>query len=217
MVGRPNQVGCCIHRNHDLGCIIRVKLALLLKLHVFERLNHLIHSVDLILEMLRLSIFPLSLIHKVGSLCLQLYQAITEALVLSPHRLKDLLYVPLGLCLHLILPPDLVELHAHVADLKLLVMSPLLEVLAHSLELKPPGLVLLELQLDPLLALRIVPQVLEHVLVVLSQLVHLLISGAQYYVLLPQRSRQLLYLDLAVLVNPGKRHVLLLNHLESGF
>jgi hypothetical protein len=35
--------------------------------------------------------------------------------------------------------------------------------------------------------------------------------------LLPQRSRQLLYLDLAVLVNPGKRHVLLLNHLESGF
>lgn len=187
------------------------------KLHVFERLHHLIHPVDLVLEMLRLSILPLSLIHKVGSLRLQLYQAITEALVLGPHRLKILLYIPLGLCLHSSLPPDLVELHAHVADLKLLVMSPLLEVLAHRLQLKPPGLVLLEIQLDPLLALRIVPQILEHVLVVLTQLVHLLISGAQYYVLLPQRSRQLLYLDLAVLVNPGKRHVLLLNHLESGF
>ena len=123
MVGRPHLAGCWIHRNHDLGCIIGVKLALLLKLHVFERLNHLIHPVDLILEMLRLSILPLSLIHKVGSLCLQLYQAITEALVLSPHRLKVLLYVPLGLCLHRSLPPDLVKLHAHVAYLKFLIMS----------------------------------------------------------------------------------------------
>jgi hypothetical protein len=96
-------------------------------------------------------------------------------------------------------------------------MSPLLEVLAHRLQLEPPGLVLLELLFDPFLALRIFPQVLEHVLVVLSQLVHLLVSGAQHYVLLPQRRRQLLYLDLAVLVDPGKRHVLLRHHLEAGF
>jgi hypothetical protein len=117
MVWRAHLVACWIYRNHDLGCIIGAKLALLLKLHVFERLDHLIHPVDLVLEMLRLSILPLSLIHKVGSLRLQLYQAITEALVLGPHLLKILLYVPLRLCLHGGLPPDLVKLHAHVADL----------------------------------------------------------------------------------------------------
>ena len=70
MVGRPHLGTWLHHRNYYLGCIIRAKLALLLKLHVFERLDHLIHSVNLILEMLRLSILPLSLIHKVGPLSL---------------------------------------------------------------------------------------------------------------------------------------------------
>ena len=189
----------------------------MLKLHVFERLDHLIHPVHFILEMLRLSILPLSLIHKVGSLSLQLNQAITEVLVISPQRLKVLLYVSLGLCLHGSLSPEFVELHAHVADLKLLIMSLLLEVLCYGLKLKPPGLVLKELLLYTLLTLCILPQVLEHVLVVLSQLVNLLISGPQDCVLLPQGGRQLLYLDLAVLVDAGKRHVLLLYHLEAGF
>jgi len=168
MVGRPHLDTCWIHRDYDLGCIIGGKLALLLKLHVFERLDHLIHPINLILEMLRLSILPLSLIHKVGSLSLQLNQAITEVLVVSPQRLKVLLYVSLGLCLHGSLPSDLVELHANVADLKLLIMTLLLEVFSYGLQLKPPGLVLEELLLDPLLALCVLPQVLEHVLVVLS-------------------------------------------------
>jgi hypothetical protein len=47
-------------------------------------------------------------------------------------------------------------------------MCLLLEVFSNGLKLKPPGLVLKELLLDTLLTLGILPQVLEHILVVLS-------------------------------------------------
>ena len=95
-------------------------------------------------------------------------------------------------------------------------MSLFLEVFGYGLYLKPPALILKELLLDSLLALCILSQVLEHVQVVLAELVYLLVSGAQEHVLLPQGCCQLLYLDLAVLVDTGKRHMLLRNHLETG-
>jgi len=88
--------------------------------------------------MLAFSILSFTFINKIGSLSLQLYQAVTDILVLLSKLLKVLLNIPLRLILNIGFAAKLVHLNLHVSYLKLLVMSLFFEVLIHCLEFEAP-------------------------------------------------------------------------------
>jgi hypothetical protein len=129
---------CALYRSHWHLIIVNIRSRLLWLpyVHVLVCSDHLIDSIDLILHVFTLAVFPFLLVQQVRPLSLQLYQAIPQILILTPKTFQILLHKLLRFRLERCLPPRLVNFQLHVPDLNFLVVAPFLKVFYEAFKLK---------------------------------------------------------------------------------